>query len=222
MELVKALETMEIQLNDVRNLNKGALQKRYRQLMKKHHPDLGGSDEKSKDINEAYEVLSNNIDKLPKLRFVTVESQVIKEKPPVRLRVPTLLDILAGKKMKFVFNGETYEIHKDNLNDYRIFIQFLLKITYKSRENNDDSLVETTVESDITTVYSESGKYTTGIKICIDKPEKLTVKANIEGLGNSVCINLDNRFGIILLNLGYNIVIRIEISKVVKTDGIQD
>lgn len=35
------------------------IKKAFRQLARKHHPDAGGSEEKFKEINEAYEVLSN-------------------------------------------------------------------------------------------------------------------------------------------------------------------
>lgn len=36
-----------------------AIKKAFRKLAQKHHPDAGGDEEKFKEINEAYEVLSN-------------------------------------------------------------------------------------------------------------------------------------------------------------------
>lgn len=38
----------------------GAVKKAFRRLARKHHPDAGGSEEKFKEINEAYEVLSDS------------------------------------------------------------------------------------------------------------------------------------------------------------------
>ena len=35
------------------------IKKAFRKLARKHHPDAGGDEEKFKEINEAYEVLSN-------------------------------------------------------------------------------------------------------------------------------------------------------------------
>ena len=36
------------------------IKKAFRRLARKHHPDTGGSEEKFKEINEAYEVLSDS------------------------------------------------------------------------------------------------------------------------------------------------------------------
>ncbi|MDP2183730.1 MAG: molecular chaperone DnaJ, partial [Actinomycetota bacterium] len=48
---------------DVLGVKKGAsaddIKKAFRRLARKHHPDAGGSEEKFKEINEAYEVLSD-------------------------------------------------------------------------------------------------------------------------------------------------------------------
>ena len=36
-----------------------SIKRMYRKLSKKHHPDKGGDEEKFKEVNEAYSVLSN-------------------------------------------------------------------------------------------------------------------------------------------------------------------
>ncbi len=38
-------------------VSKKEIKAKHRELVKKHHPDKGGSDKKMKDINEAYEKL---------------------------------------------------------------------------------------------------------------------------------------------------------------------
>ncbi len=46
-------------LGIARNANQEEIKKAYRKLAHKHHPDKGGSEAKFKEINEAYQVLSN-------------------------------------------------------------------------------------------------------------------------------------------------------------------
>lgn len=42
-----------------KNASKGEIKKAYRKLAVKHHPDMGGDEEKFKQLNEAYSLLSN-------------------------------------------------------------------------------------------------------------------------------------------------------------------
>lgn len=42
-----------------RDASSSEIKKAFRKLAQKHHPDAGGSEEKFKEINEAYEVLSD-------------------------------------------------------------------------------------------------------------------------------------------------------------------
>ncbi len=42
-----------------KNASDNTIKQAYKKLAKEHHPDLGGSEEKFKQINEAYEVLKN-------------------------------------------------------------------------------------------------------------------------------------------------------------------
>ena len=43
-----------------RNANADEIKSAYRKLALEHHPDHGGNEEKFKEINEAYSVLSDN------------------------------------------------------------------------------------------------------------------------------------------------------------------
>lgn len=52
-----------------RNADQSKIKKEYHKLCKIHHPDAGGEEEKFKEINEAYEVLSDKEKKLNYDRF---------------------------------------------------------------------------------------------------------------------------------------------------------
>lgn len=43
-----------------KNANKDEIKKSFRELSKKHHPDVGGDENKFKEVNEAYSVLSDD------------------------------------------------------------------------------------------------------------------------------------------------------------------
>ena len=57
-----------------RSASEGEIKKAYRRLAHQHHPDKSGGDEKKfKEINEAYQVLSDKVKKAYYDRFGTSE-----------------------------------------------------------------------------------------------------------------------------------------------------
>ncbi len=69
-----ALEVLEmpvfVSLNDIK--------KQYRKLSKKYHPDLNESSSKIRDINQAYEILTNYIQNF---RFTFSEEEIKRQFP---------------------------------------------------------------------------------------------------------------------------------------------
>lgn len=59
MTISQALKTLEIN----EHVNVDIVKRAYRKLMKENHPDLGGSAAKAAQINEAYELLLENVGK---------------------------------------------------------------------------------------------------------------------------------------------------------------
>lgn len=58
-EVVRAKITLE--LNSEGEVTVAELKKQYRKLLQQHHPDKGGSTEKTQDISQAYRVLSRHL-----------------------------------------------------------------------------------------------------------------------------------------------------------------
>src|SRR3989338_4135261 len=53
--------------------SKDEIKKAFHKLAREHHPDLGGSEAKFKEINEAYQVLSDDSKRAQYDRFGTAE-----------------------------------------------------------------------------------------------------------------------------------------------------
>ena len=58
-----------------KDASEAEIKKAFRKLAQKHHPDAGGDEEKFKEINEAYEVLSDAKKRQVYDQFVAVGSQ---------------------------------------------------------------------------------------------------------------------------------------------------
>jgi len=54
------------------------VEKKYKKLAKKYHSDIGGEDEKMKEINEAYRVLKNYI---KNFKFTFSEDEIKRQYP---------------------------------------------------------------------------------------------------------------------------------------------
>ena len=60
------------------------INKNYKRLVKKHHPDINNKNSKIIEINKAYEVLKNYI---KKYRFTFSEEEIKKQYPNETLRI---------------------------------------------------------------------------------------------------------------------------------------
>lgn len=63
MNIQKALGILEFDC-DIKHLTNEKLKKKYYKLALKHHPDKNGNTHKFQEINEAYNLLNNNLDEL--------------------------------------------------------------------------------------------------------------------------------------------------------------
>ncbi|MEM4385673.1 MAG: J domain-containing protein [Candidatus Anstonellales archaeon] len=84
----------------------------YRRLMKENHPDLGGNEERAKEINIAYNILKELKDKM---HFNTECNQI---KDIVILKLDELVMVYEGKD---IVKGEKV-INKGSLSRYEVYI----------------------------------------------------------------------------------------------------
>lgn len=109
-------------------LNKEALTKAYRSLMRKHHPDLychdiekQKSNEKiAKAVNEANEILVNILSQVE--AFKKWENATKKTEVFAIIPFESLFDIYDGKPVKLKSGDDTFEITKGNIKAHRIVL----------------------------------------------------------------------------------------------------
>lgn len=130
MDVVKALGILNF--NDIQSVDRETLKKSYRSLIRKNHPDLCQGDKKEKDkaeeitkqLNKAYELLSNLLDEIDELnRWENITKKVI-----IRTILPfqTLEDLYDNKPITLrSSNGESIQLNKGGLKAHNIM--FLLE-----------------------------------------------------------------------------------------------
>lgn len=72
------------------------LRKQYRQLMKKHHPDVGGNTEDAKEINSEYDRLFDVLSRQEPQERPQGEQDTTEDKAAEDKAIRTVLDALAG------------------------------------------------------------------------------------------------------------------------------
>ncbi len=128
---------------DILEINKNAsseiIEKAYKTLVKKYHPDLQENnlkieyEEKIKKINEAYEILSNP-EKKKKYDLILENNEISKENYNKlyneNINLKNEINILKN------INNTNYNINKNNYeeknNSYKNIKNYILKLNYKS------------------------------------------------------------------------------------------
>lgn len=119
MEVFEALETLGF--NKYESIDDTILKKRYRQLSKKNHPDLGGNPENFKKISEAKEVLVRYLKDVRLIESITAER---KEHKAI-ISLQDLMDLYHGKVITL---SDGYELRSSNLKSNKVYISIVYSV----------------------------------------------------------------------------------------------
>jgi hypothetical protein len=136
MNVKKALKIFGLQT--LEGLNDGILKVKYRKLMKKHHPDLGGSEEKAREINEAFEVLKKVLEKVKSFDFMGSGNGGVGRKEGKReyvclIHFDDLFRIYDGYGIMLGNEKGSLILDRSGLNIHRVILAVGVSIIYKGR-----------------------------------------------------------------------------------------
>ena len=127
--------------------DKVLLKKIYRQQMKKNHPDAGGCEVKSAEINKAFDLLNkafdegyfkSNMERVNQERYESsLEGYVFTEKPIVRLSFEDLDRILDKESIKMVVDSIPVEMTKGLLSKCKVILQDSVRIVSETGGTSD-------------------------------------------------------------------------------------
>lgn len=122
MDISKALDIFKI--DNIANVNKDEIKKIYRRLMRENHPDLGGSQEFAKSINEAKEILDQAVNSMQQYNVR------VNEIPTIIISLGSLVDIYNGKTVKVSGDKGELELTRSNINRYNAIIEINIDVQY--------------------------------------------------------------------------------------------
>lgn len=198
-------EALELFGMDLMEVSKDTLKKRYRELMKKNHPDLDGSTEIAQNINEAHSLLQDSLN-----RIAVTQANANARSNDKRIFVITidqLINIYSGKQLK-TSGKEPVIIGIRDLKKLNILLNACVSIQYV---NTGKTLnFESLTPYDIKDVY----RVECGIPIKdISTPEPIKLKC----LDKNIEINLDND-KTIRLRFDNNVIVEVAIKRRVVTE----
>ena len=119
-------------VKDIENIDEQILKRKFRVLMKKNHPDIGGNEENAKIINNSYALL------LDLLRNSNLKDEhtiyEYKNKDIYEISLENLISIYTGKEIKLTNGKDTITINKSNLKKLNIIIRVEIFIDFDGKK----------------------------------------------------------------------------------------
>lgn len=198
MQVNEALTILKIDSIDELTLDN--LKSAYRKMMKKNHPDIGGSVELSKQINEANETLKNYIGQIDLIRMRYGSS---KQQEPIY--IADLLDyinIYNGIGLEFRHNGSATTIDKTNIYKHRVILSILLKVGVDGVYKETTELI----------LHNDSDVYSITYKILINDLSQVS-RVHIELYGIHKEFDIKGMATLVNFDLDYNVRVSIRIER---------
>lgn len=159
-------------IDNVIECDEAVLKKSYRKLMRKNHPDIGGSTQAAQLIIEAYNYVNQLRSEYAKQKAVNSVART----PTIVIGFEDLIDILKGGKVRLAESGEYATLNKSNIGRFNVLVLFNLTLIvdgnptvvsryiYRDALDNytvqckvyvDDTKVESTVTTDLGSKHIE-------------------------------------------------------------------
>lgn len=184
LDILKALRIFDI--SDINELDDIVLKKRFREIMRKGHPDLGGDEEKAKEVNIAYGIIKKA------LRELKAYKEVTKKEEEIMCIIPLnkLVDVYLGEELKITGSDKVVTLSRGKLSKFKIILNIKVDIVYKGNTYT----FEDTCVSNIKDEYSVTCKI-------VDSDVSSTEGITIKSCGKVVSVNMRGRRLNVLLSL---------------------
>lgn len=111
-------------IDNVIECDEAVLKKSYRKLMRKNHPDVGGSTQDAQLIIEAYNYVNQLRSEYSKQKLVNSVART----PTIVIGFEDLIDILNGGNVKLAESGEYANLNKSNIGRFNVLVLFNLTL----------------------------------------------------------------------------------------------
>ena len=143
MNILEALMLFDIE--NINNLEETVVKSKFRELIKKNHPDIGGDEEVAKKLTVAYEVIKKFLKELKMYKQIS-------KKELVTWLIPfeKLSKIYMGEYLEVTNETGTIRLTRKNLRSDRVILLILVNIQYKGNVFSFENLCVTTIKDEYT------------------------------------------------------------------------
>ena len=159
---------------DISKASDEDIRKKYRKLMKVNHPDVGGSEEKAKEIIEANNIILNALKELKKRQIETKSTDVT-----IFVGLNSLVNIFNGESITVGNSDNSIKVDRSNINAFKVMINIDISIIFNGIEYKF-SKFELRNHSDNYSIVCKYAAYT------FDE----VVNARIMAYGKNITINI--------------------------------
>lgn len=127
MDISYALGVFNI--TDISKVSDEDVRKKYRKLMKVNHPDVGGSEEKAKEIIEANNTILNALKELKRHQIENKSTDAT-----IFINLGSLINIFNGESITVGNSDNSITVNRSNINAFKVMINIDISIMFNGIE----------------------------------------------------------------------------------------
>jgi len=187
LDITKAIYVFEF--DGLEDVTKDNITKKYRQLMKVNHPDIGGDSNRAIEINEAKDVLTEvleQIDHLNKLRELSNRQSIMSIIPLIEL-----VNIYKGKNIELNVGDDTFILNRKNIRSNEIILDIFCTIQIDGIDYKFNTLSKLNLKDEYSIICKITDKNIQDDRRVNIKAYGKDVNLNVRGLASSMILNFD-------------------------------